>query len=51
MFVCVCVCVCVEGWSARRLSFCRVIYWMIMHTYGVCALIKVLGMIMFLRLV
>ena len=30
---------------------CRVMYLMIMQGYGVCALIKVLGMIMVLRLV
>ena len=30
---------------------CRVMYLMIMQAYGVCALIKVLGMIMVLRLV
>ena len=29
---------------------CRVMYLMIMQAYGVCALIKVLGMIMVLRL-
>ena len=50
--VCVCVCVCVSGWLEReKAMLCRVMYLMIMQAYGVCALIKVLGMIMVLRLV
>ena len=50
--VCVCVCVCVCGRLEReKAMFCRVMYLMIMQAYGVCALIKVLGMIMVLRLV
>ena len=35
----------------EKAMFCRLMYLMIMHAYGVCALIKVLGMIMVLRLV
>ena len=52
VFVCVCVCVCVCGRLEReKAMLCRVMYLMIMQAYGVCALIKVLGMIMVLRLV
>ena len=50
--VCVCVCVCVSGRLEReKAMLCRVMYLMIMQAYGVCALIKLLGMIMVLRLV
>ena len=50
--VCVCVCLCVCGRLEReKAMLCRVMYLMIMQAYGVCALIKVLGMIMVLRLV
>ena len=52
VFVCVCVCVCVCGRLEReKAMLCRVMYLMIMQAYGVCALIKVLGMIMVLRLI
>ena len=43
-----CVCGRLEG---EKAMLYRVMYLMIMQAYGVCALIKVLGMIMFLRLV
>ena len=46
MFVCVC-----GRLEHEKAMLCRLMYLMIMQAYGVCALIKVLGMIMVLRLV
>ena len=48
--MCVCVCVCVCGRLERgKAMFSRVMYLMIMEGYGVCAFIKLLGMILVLR--
>ena len=50
--MCLCVCVCVFGRLEReKAMLCRVMYLMIMQAYGVCALFKVLEMIMVFRLV
>ena len=46
--MCVCVCVRLEH---EKAMFSRVIYLVIMEAYGVCAFVKLLGMIMVLRLV
>ena len=50
--VCVCVCVCARGRREReKAMLSRVMYLMIMEAYGVCALIKLLGMLMIFKLV
>ena len=47
---CLCVCLCVRL-ERKKTVFSRVMYLVIMEAYGVCALVKLLGMIMVLRLV
>ncbi len=50
--LCVCVCVCVRGRRGReKAMLSSVMYWMIMEAYGVCAFIKLLGMLMGFQLV
>ncbi len=50
--MCVCVCVCVRGRRGReKAMLSSVMYWMIMEAYGVCAFIKLLGMLMVFQLV
>ncbi len=49
MCVCVCVyvCVCLCGSPEReKAMLSRLMYWIIMEVYGVCALIKLVGMLM-----
>ena len=46
-----CLCVCVEMLVREKAMFSRGMYLMIMEAYGVCAFIKLLGIIMVLRLV
>ena len=45
------MCVCVRGRPEReKPMLCRVMYLMIMEAYGVCALIKLFGMLMVFKL-
>ena len=46
------MCVCVRGRSEREKALhSRVMYLMIMEAYGVCVLIKLIGMLMVFKLV
>ncbi len=54
MCVCVCVCVCVSVRGRQELEKAMLslgMYLMIMEAYGVCAFIKLLGMLIVLKLV
>ena len=49
---CVCVCVCVRGrHTLEKAMLSLVMYLVIMEASGVCAFIKLLGMLMVLKLV